>query len=349
VAKAAFTKEKNFFGDTVYVDSPVNFEYPALLRDQLFKTWGLVLGITADENAWACQQGQKAMKYCDEELERRGLELLNEAEKNNDLVLLMLGRPYHNDPGLNHEILEEFQTLGYPCLSMRSIPKDPAYLKRFYEDDIKAGKIKDVFDLRDVWPENYSVNSAQKVWAAKFASRHPNIAVLDLSSFKCGHDAPTYGLIDSIISTSKTPYMAMHDIDANKPSGSIKIRVKTYSYALEIHKELLEDRSNKRSEFEIAMQTKRSELMAHYKVAFENVLHKESPEVWSRIDSVYQNYIEEEKTSTDHVIKADFGKSEEFSKASVSVAFDKNPLRVRDELAVQQAQRMRETAKAMEE
>ena len=50
-----------------------------------------------------------------------------------------------------------------------------------------------------MWPENYSANSVQKVWAAKFAARHPNVVVLDLSSFKCGHDAPTYGLIDSII------------------------------------------------------------------------------------------------------------------------------------------------------
>lgn len=32
-------------------------------------------------------------------------------------------------------------------------------------------------------------------------ARHPNVAVLDLSSLKCGHDAPTYGLIDSIISS----------------------------------------------------------------------------------------------------------------------------------------------------
>ena len=53
----------------------------------------------------------------------------------------------------------------------------------------------------------------------EFAARHPNVVVLDLSSFKCGHDAPTYGLIDSIIETSKTPYAALHDIDANKPSG----------------------------------------------------------------------------------------------------------------------------------
>ena len=92
-----------------------------------------------------------------------------------------------------------------------------------------------------MWPENYSANSVQKVWAAKFAARHPNVVVLDLSSFKCGHDAPTYGLIDSIISSSATPYSALHDIDANKPGGSIKIRVKTYAHTLKLHKERLED------------------------------------------------------------------------------------------------------------
>jgi hypothetical protein len=54
----------------------------------------------------------------------------------------------------------------------------------------------DPFDIRDVWPENYSANSVQKVWAARSRPVTVNVAVLDLSSFKCGHDAPTYGIID---------------------------------------------------------------------------------------------------------------------------------------------------------
>ena len=33
-------------------------------------------------------------------------------------------RPYHNDPGLNHEILEEFQKLGYPVFTQDSLPID---------------------------------------------------------------------------------------------------------------------------------------------------------------------------------------------------------------------------------
>ena len=63
-----------------------------------------------------------------------------------------------------------------------------------------AHKIQDpAGNINDVWPENYSANSAQKVWAVKFASRNPNVVLLDLSSFKCGHDAPTYGIIDSVV------------------------------------------------------------------------------------------------------------------------------------------------------
>ena len=145
----------------------------------------------------------------------------------------MLGRPYHDDPGLNHEVLEEFQAMGYPVLSLRAIPKDPAWLEPLFRDDLRAGRISGAFDIRDVWPENYSVNSAQKVWAAKFAARHSHVAVLDLSSFKCGQDAPTYGLIDKILATSRTPFLTLHDLDANKPGGSIKIRVRTFAYALE--------------------------------------------------------------------------------------------------------------------
>jgi predicted nucleotide-binding protein (sugar kinase/HSP70/actin superfamily) len=174
----------------------------------------------------------------------------------------MIGRPYHSDPGLNHGIPEEFQILGYPILSVRSIPKDREYLDRYYKEELEKGLIKSPLELNHVWPENYSVNSAQKVWAASFAAHHPNVVVLDLSSFKCGHDAPTYGLIDAIIDRSKTPYAALHDIDANKPSGSIKIRVKTYAHALKLHQERLEDAGKRNRQLINALDQKRVELLS---------------------------------------------------------------------------------------
>jgi hypothetical protein len=87
------------------------------------------------------------------------------------------------------------------------------------------------------------------------------VVVLDLSSFKCGHDAPTYGLIDSIIDASKTPYAALHDIDANKPGGSIKIRVKTYAHSLKLHEERLTDSARRKEQLAVALDTKRLELL----------------------------------------------------------------------------------------
>ena len=340
VAGAAFTKEKNHFDQNGirYLDSALDFTDKTLLERQLFETWSDLLDLSEDENHLACKRGWQAMQTVDVELQRRGLQILTEAEKNNTIALLMLGRPYHNDPGLNHEILEEFQSLGYPVLSIRSIPKDTGYLKRFFHNDIEKGLIEDVFDIRDVWPENYSVNSVQKVWAAKFAARHPNVAVLDLSSFKCGHDAPSYGIVDQIMSVSKTPYMAMHDIDANKPGGSIKIRVKTYAYTLERYQEKLNDRSAQINELEKRVRQKRLELIQQHIKRFNKNLFAEDEEKWEQIGQQYQEYL---KQSTE---KQDFSleKVVAIDTAGISVQFNANFLKQRDDKQVLASKQQRE-------
>jgi activator of 2-hydroxyglutaryl-CoA dehydratase/predicted nucleotide-binding protein (sugar kinase/HSP70/actin superfamily) len=263
VIRAAFTKETDFFSERgiSYLDTAVTLNEPLMCKQQMFQEWGPLLGITEDESDFAIEQAFAAVDAFEVEMQRKGREIIDEVVSENRVALLMLGRPYHNDPGLNHSVLEEFQALGYPILSMRSIPKDEAYLRPYFADDLAKGHIESPLDVTDVWPENYSTNSVQKVWAAKFASRHANVAVLDLSSFKCGHDAPTYGLIDSVIGAAGKAYSALHDIDANKPSGSIKIRVKTYAYTLMLLREKLEDQAQKRVDLDRAVTSKKLELM----------------------------------------------------------------------------------------
>ncbi len=247
VVYSAFTKEKNLFEEKHidYVDEALNFDNKELLKKQLFTTWKQRLRITEDENNWAVEQAWKALDKNDADIMQEGRSILENAVKNKEVVILLLGRPYHSDPGMNHEVLDEFQSLGFKTISMRAIPKDEEYLLRYFGDDIKAGHVSSPYDIRDVWAENYSTNSAQKVWAAKFAARHPNVAVLDLSSFKCGHDAPTYAIIDKILGASRTPHLTLHDIDANKPGGSIKIRVKTFAYTLEQYSSKLKVKNEK--------------------------------------------------------------------------------------------------------
>jgi activator of 2-hydroxyglutaryl-CoA dehydratase/predicted nucleotide-binding protein (sugar kinase/HSP70/actin superfamily) len=263
VMKAAFTKEVDFFAQRgiTYLDPALSMIEPHLLRRQIFACFRDHLQITEDESDFACDQAWAAMRKLDEEMEAKGRALLEKIEKEDKVAILLIGRPYHLDPGLNHGILEEFQVLGYPILSIRSIPKDETFLARYFAEDLAQGRIRTPLEISDVWPENYSANSAQKVWAAKFAAHHPNVVVLDLSSFKCGHDAPTYGIIDSIISAAGTPYSALHDIDANKPGGSIKIRVKTYAHSLGLHRERLEDVARAKEELAYRIERKRLELL----------------------------------------------------------------------------------------
>jgi hypothetical protein len=222
--------------------------------------------------------------------------VLERLEAEHKVGVLLLGRPYHMDPGLNHGVLDEYQALGYPILSIRSIPKDPAWLARFFTDDLERRFVTTPLSVSDVWPENYSTNSVQKVWAAKFAARHPNVVVLDLSSFKCGHDAPTYGLIDNIINSSGTPASALHDIDANKPGGSIRIRVKTYAHTLKRFEEDLADRAAQRNELQRRVDAKRRELLRTLRVQLRDraMADPRARAELVELESAFHAYLEEE-------------------------------------------------------
>ena len=240
VMKAAFTKESDLFArhGIDYVDSAMTMNEPNLLAEQLFQTWEKRLLICRDENDFAVAQAFRALQAFQLRMEEQGRELIENLEATGRIGILLLGRPYHNDPGIHHEIPDAFQAEGYPVLTIGSIPKDKNWLARYFSD-----KTLSPLDITDLWPENYSTNSAQKVWAASFAARCPNLAVLDLSSFKCGHDAPTYGIIDRILSAAGTPMLALHDIDSNKPSGSIHIRIQTAIHTLRQREEALADAS----------------------------------------------------------------------------------------------------------
>ena len=120
-----------------------------------------------------------------------------------------MARPYHHDPGLNHEILDEFQKLGYPIFSQNTLPMDEDLVERLFADEVRAATIPGPLAITDVWKNCYSTSTNHKVWAAKFTARHPNLVALELSSFKCGHDALIYSVIESIIEKSGTPYFSL--------------------------------------------------------------------------------------------------------------------------------------------
>jgi len=238
--KAAFIKEGDLFKEkgVLFLDTFVNLSKPDLLERQMFEQFKDIFGLSVEENRKAIEEGYRALDLFNNVTMRGAArEVLEQLEREDRLGVVLLGRPYHNDPGVNHEILEEFQKLGYPVFAQDCLPIDDDMIWRLFGEDVLAGEIAHPMAITDVWKNSYSENTSRKVWAAKYVSRHPNLVALELSSFKCGHDAPIYTVVEEIVEHSGTPYFCFKDIDENKPTGSIKIRVETIGYFLKRYRE----------------------------------------------------------------------------------------------------------------
>ncbi len=232
VVKASFTKEKDEFRErgVLFMDPVLDFDDIEVLERQLYSTFKNIFGITERENREAVRIGIEVWENVLTRIRRRAREVLERLERENGVGIVMLGRPYHNDPGINHGILEELNKRGYPIFTVESLPRDENTLYRLFGEEIEKGSLEDPMDIRDVWLKCYSENSSLKIWGAKYTARHPNLIAVDLSSFRCGHDAPIYHVIEEIFEKSGKPYFTFHEIDENRPSGAIRIRVETIDY-----------------------------------------------------------------------------------------------------------------------
>jgi len=237
--KAAFTKENDVFAEAniKYIDPVLNFADRKLFAYQMLQAWQSEFGLSAEENERAVEAGFAALQEYETSIRKRARQVLDQLEREDRIGIVMLARPYHHDPGLNHEILDEFQKLGYPIFSQNTLPLDEDLLERLFGEEVRAGVVSSPLDITDAWKNSYSCSTNHKVWAAKFAARHPNLVALELSSFKCGHDAPIYGVVEGIVEQSGTPYFCFKDLDENKPTGSIRIRVETIDYFLRRYRE----------------------------------------------------------------------------------------------------------------
>ena len=235
--EAAYTKEIDIFTENHirYLHPLVNLADRKLFAKQMFDCWGPFLGLSKEENQRAIEAGYAAWQGYEGEVRRQGRAALDMLERENRLGVVILGRPYHHDPGLNHGIPDELQKLGYPVLTQNTLPLDEDLLDRLFGEEVRAGIITHPLDISDVWKTATAASSNMKIWAAKFTARHPNLVALEISSFKCGHDAPVYSVVERIIEQSGTPYFCFKDLDENKPVASIRLRVETIDYFLKSH------------------------------------------------------------------------------------------------------------------
>ena len=243
---AAFIRERDVFAErgVCFKKTFVDLGNPRLCARQIADDWGPEIGVTESESYRAVLEGLRALERYRTARRREARAIIDRVEREQRLAIVVLARPYHNDPGINHGICEEFQRLGYPLITHDALPIDADMLDRLFGAEVAAGEIPSPLCIDDVWKNSYSENSSRKVWAAKYVARHPNLIGLELSSFKCGHDAPIYTVVEEIIECAGKPFFYFRDLDENKPASAIAIRVQTIAYFLRQYEDRLKTQHN---------------------------------------------------------------------------------------------------------
>ena len=166
--------------------------------------------ISAAETKKAIKIAAKALDDSRRLLVERGADVLEQAEKENKLVIVIAGRPYHNDNFINHDLSHYFTRLGIPVLPLDALPG-------VNDQDLTTARL----DINN----NFHTRILN---AGTFAARNPNLELVQIVSFGCGHDAI---LSDELVRlmkeiSGKAPLILK--LDESNTSGSINIRTKSF-------------------------------------------------------------------------------------------------------------------------
>ena len=233
--KAGFMKESDVFADNgiKYASPFLSMAEPDVVPKQMYDCLKDVLDVDFAECEHAVEAGYRELRAFNQKMRAASREILAWCARENKPCVLVLGRPYHMDPGIGHEIESDLQAHGYPIVWLQYLPIDDDLLGWIFGEEVQAKKIRSPLDISDVWTSSNSSNTNEILWGAKFAARFPWITcVLRLSSYECGMDQPTYTPTQKIVEAAGTLFFKFGDLDSTKPAGSIRIRIETIVHYL---------------------------------------------------------------------------------------------------------------------
>ena len=189
-------KESDVFADNgiKYASPFVSMAEPDVVAKQMYDSLKDIFDLDVAETEQAVQAGYKDLRAFNQKARDASREILTWCAKENKPCVLVLGRPYHMDPGIGHEIEADLQAHGYPIVWLQYLPIDETRWTGFSVKKLQPENPLRPLDISDVWTSSNSNNTNEILWGAKFAvTRFPWITcVLRLSSYECGMDQPTY-------------------------------------------------------------------------------------------------------------------------------------------------------------
>ncbi len=166
------------------------------------------LGVSSKVFKQAFRRALEEQKIFKQAVREYGTRLLREAKEDGRLVILLIGRPYHLDPLINHGVPRLLTDLGVDVLTEDAIPLQDGeeldnkhvltqweYLNRFYH-------------------------------AARWVGETDGVEMVQLNSFACGPDAYTMDEVKNILRSYGKNHTVVR-IDEIESSGSTKLRLRS--------------------------------------------------------------------------------------------------------------------------
>ncbi|WP_202903349.1 2-hydroxyacyl-CoA dehydratase [Gorillibacterium massiliense] len=156
--------------------------------------------------AWEEQDAFRA------EIRRKGEETLQYLQETGRKGIVLAGRPYHVDPGVNHGIPELIAGYGMAVLTEDSI----AHL----------GHIDHPLRVVNQWTYH-----ARLYRAASYVAEMSNLELVQLTSFGCGLDAVTADMVQEILENQNKMFTLLK-IDEIRNLGAPRIRIRSLMAAM---------------------------------------------------------------------------------------------------------------------
>jgi predicted nucleotide-binding protein (sugar kinase/HSP70/actin superfamily) len=176
------------------------------------------LGVKPKEIKRALKKAKAAQEEFKAQIIALGAEVIRDSEANGRPLILLMGRPYHIDPLINHNVPELLTDFGVDVLTEDCIPMTGETLAN-----------------RHVMTQWEYLN--RYFHAARWVGQHENVELVQLNSFGCGPDPFILDEVRAILAENgKRPTVIR--IDEIESAGSTKLRLRSMMETLRMENAL---------------------------------------------------------------------------------------------------------------
>jgi predicted CoA-substrate-specific enzyme activase len=215
VINSAVNPEKRF---NIPFDKPVVTFHDRDLLKKICKKYLQKFGVDKKTINKAFENAVIAQKQYKKDIRTKAKDLICHAEKNNNILITLAGRPYHIDPLINHKTPEILSDFGIDTIT---------------EDAVGADDSDAFKDIRVITQWSYPNRLYN---AADFnAKQHNNFQLIQINSFGCGPDAIVTDEVKEILKTGGKNHTLIK-VDEISSIGSVKLRLRSMVESLKNQK-----------------------------------------------------------------------------------------------------------------